>query len=142
MNMIQIKRQNQPDAPWKTITPEELAEYCVEITGGGYNEQQTARGMELQREILALPEGTTWKSAAGILEIRLVTVQFKVEVRTNYKDPKWYGNAKVYDTFSSCKMGAIDLAMRWMLVVQARVVEFYQDHGTIEVINTTVVFGE
>lgn len=137
--IIQVKHQNNPDAPWKNITPEQLSKYCVEICGGGYTEDQTADAMLLQREILDLKDGVTWKSPAGVLEVRIVHTQFKVEVTTG-RDPKWYGNAKVYDTFDVAEEEAVNLAYRWTSVNEARVVEFYRDHATEAEVEAVVVF--
>ena len=68
---IQVRSQKNPDAPWHDITEQRLAEYCVNCTGGGYNQKQVADAMLLQREILDLPAGETWKSPAGVLEVRI-----------------------------------------------------------------------
>lgn len=44
------------------------------------------------------------------------------EVRTG-SDPKWYGNALRFATEAEAKRYIWDLSMRWMLVVDTRVVE-------------------
>ena len=68
---IQVRGLLTPDAPWHDITEQRLAEYCVNCTGGGYNQDQVADAMLLQREILGLPAGETWKSPSGKLEMRI-----------------------------------------------------------------------
>ena len=47
--------------------------------------------------------------------------QFKIEVKTG-ADPKWYSNAKRYDTMEEAEAAALDLASRWLLVVDYRAV--------------------
>jgi len=61
---IQAKRSALAD--WQEISPDQLAAFCLNVTGGGYTVQQTAKAMELQRSILA---GELYKGKTGI-EIR------------------------------------------------------------------------
>ncbi len=45
--------------------------------------------------------------------------KFKIEVKTG-TDPKWYSNAKRYDTLKEAENAAWNLAMRWAAVVDYR----------------------
>lgn len=53
-------------------------------------------------------------------------MKYKAEVRTG-NDPKFYGNALTFDTREEAEVYADDLASRWTLVVEWRVVEV--EHG-------------
>ncbi len=46
---------------------------------------------------------------------------FKIEVKT-IGDDKWYSNAMRYETREEAEAAALDLATRWMLVVDHRAV--------------------
>ena len=50
-----------------------------------------------------------------------MTVKYKVEVQT-VGDPKFYSNAKRYDTLKEAENAAFNLAMRWAAVVDYRAV--------------------
>lgn len=63
--------------------------------------------------------------------------KFKFEVKAD-NSGHWAGNQKEYDTFDDSKAAALNLAGRWMLVMQARVVEYDGDRT----INETVVWGQ
>ncbi len=49
-------------------------------------------------------------------------MSWKPEVRTG-SDPKWYDNALVFATRGEAEKNVRDLMMRWMAVVDTRVVE-------------------
>jgi hypothetical protein len=52
------------DAPWKQITDNQLADYCIHVCGGGYNAEQTAEAMAMQRRIL---DGEEFIGMTGML---------------------------------------------------------------------------
>lgn len=64
-------------------------------------------------------------------------MSFKPEVRTG-ADPKWYGNALRFETRQEAEAQVADLAQRWRLVVDTRVVKsddpanFRWDNGILE----------
>ena len=73
--------------------------------------------------------------------------KFKLEVLAD-SSGDWAGNAVEYDTFGEARMAAIDLAGRWMLVTEARVVKcrvlsLDEDGKTdgIEVLDEKIVWG-
>ena len=48
-------------------------------------------------------------------------MQYKVQVIAD-NSGEWAGNAKVYDTYKAAENAAIDLAIRWTLVREWRVI--------------------
>ena len=64
--------------------------------------------------------------------------KFKIEVIAD-SSGKWAGNAMKYDSFNAAKDAAVDLAMRWLSVRKARVVEFNSENEN-EVFSAVEVF--
>lgn len=57
------------EGPWKELSEDDLATFCLHKCGGGYNVEQTIKAMEMQRSILA---GDVWHGGATRLEIRAI----------------------------------------------------------------------